>query len=196
MKLLARLPVIAVPVLMALLHSSVANANNLYQWTGVDGTPTYSPEPPPKGVSFTMVGPDLKPIQGQTQSASNAPASAGRLKPTVSTGNSNLVMTPGPSTNPPAQATAATPKPSWKPVKYADDPNPDSAQPVFKNSTVTAASISPPVNRITGECLAIKQRLLVLESQFANAQTATEMDQAVLRLSTFQKQNKGQCGVR
>ncbi len=200
MKLLARLPVIAVPILMALLHSSGANANNLYQWTGSDGTPTYSPDPPPKGVPFTMVGPDLKPIQSQAQSAptdqQTPQATAGSQNPMVTTRKSNLVMTPDPSSGTEAPNSVAKPKPSWKPVKYADDPNPDDAGPVFKNKTVTAASISPPVNRITGECLTIKQRQLVLESQFANAQTATEMDQAVLRLSAFQKQNKGQCGIR
>jgi len=59
MKLLA-----LVSMLLALV-THTAGANPLYQWIEKDGTPTFSPDPPPKGVDYTIVGPDLEPLTGQ-----------------------------------------------------------------------------------------------------------------------------------
>jgi len=49
-------------LLLALVLSQTAGANALYSWKHKDGTPTFSPDPPPKGVPYVIVGPDLKPI--------------------------------------------------------------------------------------------------------------------------------------
>ncbi len=49
--------------------------NALYQWTGKDGTPTYSPEPPPAGVDYVVVDADLNPlpVQQKRESATAPP---------------------------------------------------------------------------------------------------------------------------
>ena len=199
MKLLAYIPAL----LAIVLHAPLANANSLYQWTSKDGTPTYSPDPPPKGVQYTVVGPDLQPLAGQpaapsvtkNNSLGTAKLPLQNVPPqNVAEGSSvkksNIVIAPTPKSLP-----QKAPTPKWKPVKYADAPSSEKDQPVFTGNVVTTATIDSPVSTVSDECLTIKQQLLILEGQFANAHTAQEMDQAVLRLSNYQKSNKGQCGL-
>ena len=198
MKLLAYIPAL----LAIVLHAPLANANSLYQWTSKDGTPTYSPDPPPKGVQYTVVGPDLQPLAGQPAAPTSAtPNNALGKLPLQNTTQqkaaenntvqkSKVVIAPTPKSLP-----EKAPTPKWKPVKYADAPNAEQEQPVFTGNVVTSSTIDSPVTTVSDECLTIKQQLLILEGQFANAHTAQEMDQAVLRLSNYQKSNKGQCGL-
>jgi len=191
-------------LLLPLLVSQAAVAAPLYQWTGSDGTPTYSPDPPPKGVPFTLVGADLQPLPANTATPQSALApTAPRAPAPAAVANSDataalrqlqkrsrdVVMTPPPTT---IQTTA--PKTKWKPVKYADDPNPTMNKPTF-NSRANSAEVDPPIGLVSAECLDVKQKLLLLESQFASAASAKEMDSAVLLLSAFRKNNKGLCGL-
>jgi len=53
--------------------AQAASANVLYSWTHSDGTPTFSPDPPPKGVPYVVVGPDLQPLPNQSAPAASAP---------------------------------------------------------------------------------------------------------------------------
>ena len=202
-------------VVLALVLSQAAGANVLYSWKHKDGTPTFSPDPPPKGVPYVIVGPDLKPIpqplpglqQDNDQGNSQSPPVAQENVPLPSTNPtsaapvksaSDVVMTPAPGSidSTPAQpaAAASTPAPAtdWKPVRYADDPNPGN------NSTATKAPTSeivPTDNRISAACLDMKQQLLVLESKFANAVSAADMDTAIVGINSFRKANKGLCGL-
>ena len=199
MKLLAYIPAL----LAIVLHVQLASANSLYQWTGKDGTPTYSPDPPPKGVQYTIVGPDLQPLTGQPAATSpNQNINSGPTQLSLDNvteqepvenstpKKNNVVIAPTPKSLP-----QEAPKTEWKPVKYADAPSSSTNQPVLTGKAVATASISSPVSTISDQCLSIKQQLLILEGQFANAQTAQEMDQAVLRLSNLQKSNRDQCGL-
>ncbi len=210
MNLLERFPAIAFSAIVAILSSQAAHATTLYQWTGSDGTPTYSPDPPPKGVSYTIVGADLQPIQGQapvTQTAAQPKVPAQALPnpqptaqpstalPTPFTANrkSNVVIVPAPGSAEQPQTTPKKSKTPWKPVKYADDPNPGANQPVITRAT-ELENVEPPLSSVSSQCIAIKQKRLALEGLFANAQTAKEMDDAILRLSKFRKQTDGMCG--
>lgn len=199
-------------VIAALLVSYATGANQLYSWKHTDGTPTFSPDPPPKGVPYEIVGRDLQPLPAQPSASDvaanqipqipntpslNTPAIAAANAPAIKRAG-DIVMTPAPGSDNSAQAPAnpaLKPAPDWKPVKYADDPNPDANQPVFSARNATADTITPPVNQISAECLDVRQQLMLLESQFANAVTGAEMDTAVVRLNTFRNQNKGYCGL-
>jgi len=198
-------------LLLALVLSQTAGANALYSWKHKDGTPTFSPDPPPKGVPYVIVGPDLKPIPqplpglqqgndninqpvaqpGAPQSSNTVSANAAPVKNAT-----DIVMTPAPGTaNTAAQqqpAPAAAAKPEWKPVRYADDPNPDQKRSVAK---ARREEVAAPVDQISSECLDVKQQILMLESKFANAVTASEMDAAIVSLSSYKRHNKGLCGL-
>ncbi|MEM7258798.1 MAG: hypothetical protein AAF404_15595 [Pseudomonadota bacterium] len=155
--------------------------NALYQWLHKDGTPTYSPDPPPAGIKYVVVDADLNPLPVQP-----APAA------TAATGGA------------PAPAPAALPAPQkaipkWKPVRYAQDPN-------LANKTASQAPSAPPVTPaqesmtrlapapISAECLQLKRETQILESYFAEAKTAAEMDQAILKLQKKNNSFRQQCG--
>lgn len=192
---------IALVSMLLALVTHTAGANPLYQWIEKDGTPTFSPDPPPKGVDYTIVGPDLEPLTGQTPVQAAAPAQPAKAtttaaKPAPATAPKlagAVVLTPAPQDA--VQQPVKKAKPSkWKPVQYADDPNPVASKPVITNSTKTSASVTAPLTRVSDECLGLKQQQLILESQFAGAHSPQDMDRAVLQLNNFHKQNKGVCG--
>lgn len=200
MKLLKFTSVMFTALLLAQITgvAQTAGANNLYSWAHDDGTPTFSPDPPPKGVPYVIVGPDLQPLPDQNASPAAANVAAQpAATPATQANNSGLVLTPAPGdANSAAPATAAAkPKSAWKPVKYADDPNPGANQPVFTARAATPETIVPETTQVSAECLTLKEKLMLLENQFANAVSAAQMDTAVVRLNTFRKQNKGHCGL-
>lgn len=204
-------------LVLTLLLSQLAGANVLYSWKHSDGTPTFSPDPPPKGVPYVIVGPDLKPIpqplpglrqsnpaQSQPLVPQSAPQAAAGVAATAAAPvkkASDIVMTPAPGsvaaspqkTSP--QIAPETPPADWKPVTYANDPNPARNTPPASAQPTATTPVPAPAGHISAECLNVKQQLLVLESKFANAVTATEMDTAVVMLSNYKKNNKGLCGL-
>ena len=195
---------LAVVSMLLALASYSASASPLYQWTGPDGTPTFSPDPPPKGVKYTIVGPDLQPLANQpalTPTATATAATPAKPSPasTAPAKAGSIVLTPAPQSAQQAtsqtneQPTIKKPATQWKPVKYADDPNPNADKPVFTTRTQATATVTP-MTRVSDECLRLKQQQLILESQFAGARTAEDMDSAILKLNAFNKQNKGNCG--
>ncbi len=232
-------------VVLTLALSQAVGANALYSWKHKDGTPTFSPDPPPKGVPYVIVGPDLKPIpqplpglqQGNNQGTSptnNGPINNGQVNnsqsqpvtqqplPQPAANNQatvpaatnaapvanaapvkrsgDIVMTPAPGSlnnaapqQPAANVPATAPQPDWKPVRYADDPNPRQSTSVA--TARTAAPEPAQADQISVECLEVKQQLLTLESKFANAVTATEMDSAIVGINSYKKAKKGLCGL-
>jgi len=218
-------------VVLTLALSQAVGANALYSWKHKDGTPTFSPDPPPKGVPYVIVGPDLKPIpqplpglqQGDDQNSGNgnsqsnsseqsppvaqqnvpesATSSAATISPTASAAattnapvkrGGDIVMTPAPGSADATAPAASAAKSDWKPVMYADDPNPDANTPV---EIPPAAEVPASDNQISAECLDVKQQLLTLESKFANAESATEMDNAIVGINSYRKAKKGLCGL-
>ncbi len=183
-------------LVILILSSTAAAASPLYSWTTKDGTPTYSPDPPPDGVSYEIVGPDLKPLSGQpiTETA-NQPMQNASAPPNA-VASDNLVMTPAPVGN--ATAAPSAPRAKWKPVIYADDPNPN-LKPELSAATPEPKADSLQLNQqgtqLSKECYQFRQKLILLESQFANALTAQQMDDAIVRLNVFRTQNKGYCGL-
>lgn len=155
-----------------LAFSLPATAGNLYSWTSEDGTPTYSPEAPPPGTVYTIVGPDLEPISRYRQPLRRE----NQVKP----------QAPSIATISPA------PKSKWKPVVYTDAPA-TGAQPApirTPRQSVTGARKSEPVEPVvsapTSECVKLRRHINGLENSFARATSNAEMDQAVLAL---QQQN-------
>jgi hypothetical protein len=146
----------------ALSISLAANAGNLYSWKAKDGTPTYSPDPPPPGTVYTIVGPDLEPITRYQQPSNSAPVTA--------------------TTEVPAAA-----KPKWKPVIYADapatggQPEPIRASKSQKSTPSTPARMTA-VAGSHGQCLELRRLIAGLENSFARANSNAEMDQAILAL--------------
>lgn len=174
------------------MHLS-AHAGTLYQWVGKDGTPTYSPDPPPDGVKYELVGADLKPLPKNVDLSrpAAAPAAKTQVKKTTVTQAPTGVEIPVtglPTAGLPATAVPLHKKPKkavpkWKPVRYADDPNP----PIKQTRKQAAKATSNPVSaaelaRNQPGCVKAKQRMVLLESQFAEAANDKEMDQAILQL--------------
>lgn len=185
-----------VVTLMALALAPMVAANPLYSWTTKDGTPTYSPDPPPKGVAYEIVGADLKPLQTQPASTSQAAAEASPANAPAD----NLVLSPKPARSVTTSTPPAKSKTAWKPVVYADDPNPNDAgvelaraEPA--NAAAQSRATANADNQISTECFSVLKQIRYLEDRFANAFTATQMDNAVVRLHEFRKQNKGSCGL-
>lgn len=158
-------------------------ANALYQWQSQDGTPTYSPDPPPAGVKYVVVDADLNPLPVQP-----APS-------TVATG---VVTAPAPAALPAPKKSI----PKWKPVRYAQDPNAKpaaSSQAIPVAATASAIAASQEANAgintspLSAECQLMKRETQILESYFAEAKTASEMDQAILKLQKKNNDFRQQC---
>lgn len=186
-------------ILLTLALSTAASANPLYSWTTKDGTPTYSPDPPPEGTKYEIVGADLKPIAGQPTPPAkpSSPAQDTVVKAEAVAGD-KIVLTPAPGSRDTAAAqttarsTRTAPPPKWQPVIYADDPNPKALKQEFNATAATPEALAP-LNQVSDACINFKQQVILLESQFAHAISAKEMDDAVVRLNIFRKQNKGNC---
>lgn len=164
--------------------NSALDNNALYQWDTKNGTPTYSPDPPPKGVKYIVVGPDLQPLVQQP-----APLTDDQRSDTNNTvaaaSNANAKVTP-----------TLAPAKKWKPVRYANAPA-TNAQPIVKAKrtidTTAVAEIAPPIIYESDDCLTIKREKLILESQFARAKTDAEMDSAVLSLRDKSSEYSQKC---
>lgn len=179
-------------LLMAASLCAPSYAGTLYQWTGKDGTPTYSPDPPPAGVKYELVGDDLKPLPKNVDMSkpvkiANKPAAANRA--------SNASVAP--AQQPAAQTVipqpmAKKPVTPWKPVRYANDPTPRAKKPVKApkrtQDPAAVASVSP-------ECKQARQKMVLLESQFAQALTDEQMDAAVLQLSAHKPALQSACNI-
>jgi hypothetical protein len=186
--------------IMAAAPSSLL-ASNLYQWTGKDGTPTYSPDPPPDGVAYQLVGPDLQPLSAPaSQSTTTEPA---KTASTPAASQPTTAATPAVSQpaaapvaaralpkngvaplQPPASAKPAAPVKPWKPVRYADDPNPTAK--ATKKAEISEAANAVVTARTSTPCVNARQKMVLLESQFAQAVTDKQMDKAILQLRDHQ----------
>ena len=160
-------------VFTAPMTNSAALENNaLYQWETKNGTPTYSPDPPPKGVKYVVVGPDLKPLAVQPALPGDAAQAADDA---IVTNDSTIA-----SAN-----SVVAPAKKWKPIRYANAPT-DNPQVIIKTKAVTepvvTAEIAAPVVPESNECQVINRERMILESQFARAKTDAEMDDTILRL--------------
>lgn len=164
-------------------HSALEN-NALYQWETQNGTPTYSPDPPPKGVKYIVVGPDLQPLAQQPAPLTDAQR--------ANTGNSVAAASSATAKAPPVQP----PVKKWKPVRYANAPA-TNAQPIFKAkkpiATTATPDIAAPIVYESDDCLTIKREKLILESQFARASTDAEMDSAILSLHERSSEYRQKC---
>lgn len=154
------------------------NNNALYQWVTKDGTPTYSPDPPPDGVDYVVVDSNLQPmaVQPAKSPAMNSPAQ----KP-----------------QPQIAAKTKAPQPEWKPVRYAQDP---ALAQQKRNKTKSAskqpqvAALSETTSMVANEaCLLLKREKLILESSLAKAKSDADMDNAILALHKKTMQYRQQC---
>lgn len=190
--------VMATSVILATGSYAPAFAGTLYQWTGKDGTQTYSPDPPPNGVKYEIVGDDLKPLPktGGTRQAAAAAAPAPATAPANrgSTGSATGPRLPSVKTNNPRQArqpTAAKPVAPWKPVKYANDPK---TQAPPQTGAARAEVTEPLAVKIESPaCTTAKQQKALLESEFARAATDEQMDRAILKLRDQKAAYKTAC---
>jgi len=169
--------------------SSAAFSGTLYQWVGKDGTPTYSPDPPPEGFSFTLVDDNLEPLPNQPSAPEPKAATTGtKIEPVPVASKLQQPETPLP---------APSPATKWKPVRYADDPALKQVEgKPAESKTVVSAAIGTPVKYVSPECLAFKQETMILESRFAQAKTDREMDEAILQLRSHTAGQKQICDNR
>ena len=204
MRLFSAVFTLAIGITLTAGFSASVQANNLYQWTTSDGTPTYSPDPPPAGVDYQIVGPDLKPLPKQidftqppTAAAAKTPKSTVKSPVVPSTQQQPTAKTvPQPSkqaTTGTAATEPATTKPAkpWKPVRYADNPNAPAKKPAKAPAQLSEDPVS--IARNSPECVSAKQEMLLLEGRFAQAQTDQEMDQAVLLLRDHKSTLQAAC---
>ena len=170
-------------VMAPMTHTAALENNALYQWETKNGTPTYSPDPPPKGVKYVVVGPDLKPLARQP---SPPVATANEADDAIITTSSNV-----------AAASTAEPAKKWKPVRYANAPD-GKSQTVFKAKATAepevAASVTAAPFVESVECQLIKRQKLILESQFSRAKTDAEMDDTILKLHEKSREYGNKCG--
>ncbi len=159
----------------------------LYRWTGKDGTPTYSPDPPPIGIDYVAVDADLNPLNVQPPRQETAVAGVPSIAPSAA------IQTLAPQKS----------IPKWKPVRYAQDPAKLAAKKNRENSQIAGTEVektskdsttSPGREPLSMECQQIRHEARVLESYFAEAATATEMDQAILKLQQKTQEFRSQCG--
>ncbi len=151
----------------------------LYQWESSNGTPTYSPDPPPKGTKYIVVGADLQPLAKQ-------PALAPIPEPSAKTAATSIAVAPTPAT--PTQPPPA----KWKPVRYANDPAIKATKTNRAPATITVEATAATIYE-SDECLALKREKLVLESQFARAKTDADMDNTILQLHEKSGEYKQRC---
>ena len=169
-------------VIAPMTNSAALENNALYQWETKNGTPTYSPDPPPKGVKYVVVGPDLKPLAIQPTVSDDAVAD---VKDSIVTTHSTTNI-----------VTDAAPAKKWKPVRYANAPS-NNAQVIIKAKanqpalTNKITTLDVPVSR---ECQVIKRERMILESQFSRAKTDREMDDTILKLHEKSIEYGKQCG--
>jgi len=152
--------------------------NALYQWNTQDGTPTYSPDPPPLGVDYVVVDADLNPLPIQPP------------RPTAAA----VPSTPAPAALPAPKKSI----PKWKPIRYARDPSIDMAKRAAKaksvqitetqqtESTTSSQSASP-------ECQLLKRETQIMEDHFADTTNSAEMDQAILLLHEYRENYRNKC---
>lgn len=183
MRALTAAVLMSVSLAIPVLANSALENNALYQWDTKNGTPTYSPDPPPKGVKYIVVGPDLQPLEQQPAPLTDSQRSDAN-KTVAAANNANAKVTP-----------TLTAK-KWKPVRYANAPA-NNAQPIIKTKrtieTSAVAEIAAPIAYESDDCLTIKREKLVLESQFARAKTDAEMDSAVLSLRDKSSEYRQKC---
>jgi hypothetical protein len=165
------------------LHALDDNA--LYQWQSKDGTPTYSPDPPPPGIDYVVVDSDLKPLPVQPPRPETTAATAAATP-----------ATPAPAAIPAPPGKKSIPK--WKPIRYAADPTLPSKKRVT-NTDGTAASAEQPVASLSTspqseECQLLRRETQILESYFAEAESAAEMDRAILKLQEKTNVLRQRCG--
>ncbi len=179
MKKIIALTLITFSTLICSLHVSALENGALYQWVGKDGTPTYSPEPPPDGIDYTVVGADLKPLAIQPEKTTVAATVPTRVP---------VDLTP---------KNEAPKPPKWKPVRYAQDP---SLKGIRKKKSAAQSLSQEAANELTiaanspsDKCIYLKRDKLVLESAFSKASTDAQMDQAILKLKETTEQYKREC---
>jgi len=187
---------LATPALAAglALTGSQVIAGSLYQWTGKDGTPTYSPDPPPDGVNYEIVGADLKPLQthaGSSQAdAEPAPATTTLSQPISPIAKSTA------DTQAQQKQVPSKPVVPWKPVKYADDPK-TQAPPRVAAAAVNKNTTKPTIaQNDSPACTLAKQQRAMLESEFAKATTDENMDRAILKLRDQKQIYQSACKLR
>lgn len=171
---------ISLATLFFLFAAHNASAGQLYQWHTKDGTPTYSPDPPGKGVPYTVVGDDLEPLASQP-----ADAIASHNKATA------IPTTQVVKKNEPANPAKTIPK--WTPVRYANDPVLGKVVTPKLKSGVVKPSEAKPLKSASKECLRLKQNRLIAEGQFARASNDAEMDKAILELRDHQTAYNQSC---
>lgn len=178
--------VIILTLAVAAPYTTRALDNNaLYQWKTKDGTPTYSPDPPPAGVDYIVVDADLNPLPVQPP------------RPDVAA--TSLPTTPAPAAIP-APVKRSVPK--WKPIRYATDPSrkrlakeaAPSAKPAASAHEVPQPMAGVSSTQLNPECLLLKREAQILESYFAEATTDAEMDRAILKLQQKTETYRKQCG--
>ncbi len=200
-------------IAMSASLSTSTIAGTLYQWTGKDGTPTYSPDPPPAGVNYELVGADLQPLPKNTDAtkatqtatattvsrAPKAPVAPPQGQSAENAGQNPSLMQQAAqlATQEPAQQPAqqAPKKPivPWKPVRYANDPNPAKKAQV----RTSAANAPDPVSiaRNSPACASARQKMALLEGQFAQSVTDEQMDAAILQLREHKPAFKAACKI-
>lgn len=188
MRTLTAAVLISASLALPALGNAALDNNTLYKWETKNGTPTYSPDPPPKGVDYVVVGADLQPLAQQPTPLTDAERSSpSNTISEAKTANAKTVQ-------------KAEPVKKWKPVRYANAPE-TSAQPIIKakKTPETAAKptviadIATPIAFESEECLAIKREKLVFESQFTRAKTNAEMDSAILSLRDKSGEYRQKC---
>ncbi len=177
-----------------LLCSSAASAETLYRWFEADGTITFSPEPPPKGIKFTTVesgalgskNANVKMLAKMAEQVNTEDAAGSSLATSASalqrdTGLENVEQ----NTVARVQYAPETSKPFSRDQNVAisrNNPNRDSQE------IVTQRSKSKP-----SRCTDLSKRVISLERRMRAGLSAEDMDNTVVAMAHYQRSYNQHC---
>ncbi len=181
--------------------SSSAAAEQLYRWIEPDGSITFSPNPPPKGVDYREVnaeaGNDVDAETLNKISAAEKPASilsTSSIDPVATVPNTAAVQAP---------VSAAVTKPG---LMYAPDTTARATtKAAHSNANAQAADTPTAVNSAAVQnltvasnkkrerCVELSKRVVSLERRLRSGLTAIDMDNTVVAMARYQRSYDQHC---
>lgn len=207
--------ILALSLLLAMTGG--ASAETLYQWKEPDGSITFSPTPPPEGsgIEYRLMNTDGEPAADITlpettlsasQIAQSQPATLSMLP------RNNNVASPSAateSTQVQTESVRQNAQPAKPSIRYAPgtqialrnampqgisrtEPAKDSEE---KSGVEKSTQPEVLASRQKGaQCSDLGKRIMALENRITQSKTATQMDDAILQISRYQRSYNAHCG--
>jgi len=178
-----------------LLGSTSAFAEKLYRWIEADGSITFSPNPPPKGVEFKTIQSD--------GNASAAPKieSADTQKSILATSEHNGTTLPKIRVNETKVSTRAPAAVQKQQLNYAPETGSgitvaqraQTDEPKLQKNTGAMNANTVASNKKRQQCQDLSKRVISLERRLRSKLTADDMDNTVIAMARYQRSYDQHC---